>query len=837
MLNKAQTLTQDTYQPYSTNTADYVAGFSPLQQQAQTSAAGLQVPGQFEPASQMAGAAGIGQLGSAEGALGYGAQGAGYGQDAANVGSIGGLGYGAQSADLGMQAAGMAGQGYGAGAQYAQQATDPNSVSAYMSPYMQNVMEQQVGAANRQYDISGAQQQGQATQAGAFGGTREALMASENERNRNTAIGGIYATGLQNAYTAANANQQFGANLGLQGMQAGNQAMQTGLQGIGQGITGVNTALQGYQQGMAGSQVGLQGVQGAQQGYAGASNTAATLGNLGTAQLGAQTGVMNTQNTIGGQQQAQQQQAINQAILNYQNAQQYPYMQLGFMSDLLRGTQTGNTTQTQYQAQPGMASQIGGLAATGLGAYAALKADGGVIEDKGYKSGGIVGYKDKGWVEESMMGKLEDLDRPHLEGIIQKNVSPVQTGLAKEVLATKLAKGGIVAFANGGSPVIGGINNLYTQPKKMSEFQEQAGPVSGDESLKNMALNQAEGFQPPMPTSEMTSVKATPFNLDQAMADQQQDVEKLRREANVGEDVLIAEDKKRREAQLGPDTATIEYRKKIMDERANAPDEQRRQMGMRLMEFGANWASTPGAPLVAGMRALKEGLPGFMEDTKANKKAMKDIDASIYALDRAARLEDEGYLDRATAKKEKARELFAKAAPAVIDASVKKETLTLQKQSNADQKAYQQGMIGVHEAQLKQAASQFNVTSTQPSAAKSYEAMVQAGIKSGMTELDARKAASAAERSTTKDPIVGYRIGMAKAKLDNAGDIYNAAIGTEAKQKAHAAYEIANKEFETLQRQIDPTGEYGTTPPPSLGPNVNKGGSGINNNNPLLLSE
>ena len=111
------------YKPYSTNAQDYVAPFSPLQQQAQTSAANLQTPGQFASATQMAGVAGVGQLGTAGQALGYGAQGAGYGQTAANVGAMGGLGYGAQSADLGMQAAGMAGQGYGAGAQYAQQAT------------------------------------------------------------------------------------------------------------------------------------------------------------------------------------------------------------------------------------------------------------------------------------------------------------------------------------------------------------------------------------------------------------------------------------------------------------------------------------------------------------------------------------------------------------------------------------------------------------------------------------------------------------------------------------------------------------------------------------------
>jgi hypothetical protein len=581
---------------------------------------------------------------------------------------------------------------------------------------------------------------------------------------------------------------------------------------------------------------------------------------------------MNTQNTIGGQQQAQQQQAINQAILNYQNAQQYPYMQLCFMSDLLRGTQTGNTTQTQYQAQPGMASQIGGLAATGLGAYAALKADGGAIKDKGYAKGGIVGYKMGGSIEESMRSKLEDLDRPRLQAIIQKNESPVQTGLAKEVLATKLAKGGIVAFANNEEEV---KDKKKKNPllRERSDLQEQAGIVAnktGESLERNPFFAVDEEFIPSpvastlaLPIAAQTPtiaeeglasptgiagiseapgivkppVKATPFNLDQAMADQQQDVEKLRREANVDEDVLIAEDRKRREEQLGPDTATIEYRKKIMDERANAPDEARRQMGMRLMEFGANWASTPGAPLVAGMRALKEGLPGFMEDTKANKKAMKDIDASIYALDRAARLEDEGYLDRATAKKEKARELFAKAAPAVIDASLKKETLTLQEQSNTDQRNYQKSVVANQAAELAQRGKQFDITSGKPTEAGMKEQAIQAIMKEKGIPYGTAYGQVEALGRTTKDPALGYRVAMAKAKLDNASDIYNAALGADAKQKAYDAYQIANKEFETLQRAFDPTGEYGTTPPPSLGPNVNKSNSnnGVNSSNPLLL--
>ena len=39
------------YVPYSQNPSDYVAGFSPLQQQAQSTAANMQVPGQYGAAS------------------------------------------------------------------------------------------------------------------------------------------------------------------------------------------------------------------------------------------------------------------------------------------------------------------------------------------------------------------------------------------------------------------------------------------------------------------------------------------------------------------------------------------------------------------------------------------------------------------------------------------------------------------------------------------------------------------------------------------------------------------------------------------------------------------
>ena len=600
MLNTAQGLTQESYKPYSTNAGDYVAPFSPLQQTAQTSATNLQTPGQFAPASTMAGLSGVGSM--------------------------------------------MAGQNY------QNQATDPNSIGAYMSPYIQNVMQQQGREINRNYDITGAQQQGQATQAGAFGGSREALMAAENDRNRNMALNKMQAEGLQNAFQQANTNQQFGSTLGLQG--------------YGQGV-----------------------------------QAAGQLGQLGTGQLAAETGVINTQNTIGGQQQAQQQQAINQSVLNYQNAQQYPYMQLGFMSDLIRGTPTGNTTQTQYQAQPGMASQIGGLAATGLGAYAAMKADGGVIEDKGYKSGGIVGYKDRGYVEESMLSKLEDLDKPRLAGIIQKNESPEMTGLAKEVYATKLATGGIVAFADKEDKEEGSMVNEKGNPllKKMLRREEQAAPVANKTDMgigaAPLALEQAEPVvtpvQPagiPLPQKAVVP-EVSSDELDAITAQKQIAYDEAKKEADMSIEDRVQQRKNLEERFLGKDTGTEDYRADLAKQKADAPDELRQMMGMRLMEFGANWGSTPGPPLVAGMKALRETMPSVMKDTKEHKAMMKDLDKSTYMLEHSIRLDAMGQIDAAAAEREKAAAKLMKHEEAITTLAVDKYKLEQEAKSDMDRNA------------------------------------------------------------------------------------------------------------------------------------------------------
>jgi hypothetical protein len=125
-----------------------------------------------------------------------------------------------------------------------------------------------------------------------------------------------------------------------------------------------------------GAGLGLQGLQAAMQG-------AGQLGNLGQNIYGQYTGNINLQNQLGNQQQNQVQNMLNANYQDFLNAQNHPYKQLGFMSDLLRGTQgLGQTSMYSYQAPPSATNQLLGMAGTA----ATLGRMGGY-----FKEGGTVG--------------------------------------------------------------------------------------------------------------------------------------------------------------------------------------------------------------------------------------------------------------------------------------------------------------------------------------------------------------------------------------------------------------------------------------------------------------
>jgi len=537
------------YQPYSTDPTKYVAGFQPLQEQAMRATGQLGVPSQYGTATGLAGTAGMGGLGAAQQAgalgqqaLGYGATGAQYGatgaeqalaraqQTARQAGIYGGMGagYGAR----GVQAAE---QGFGAGEAFARQATDPYATAAYMSPYMQNVVDYQKTQALRDYNIGQGLRRAQAVGAGAFGGSRQAIAEAEAERALGSQLQGIAAQGSQKAFEDAQRQQQFGAQLGLQGLQAGYGGLGMGMQGAGLGLQGVGAqqaagqlGLAGTAQGMQGAQAGLQGVQGAigagQYGLSGlgqATQAAGTLGQLGGAELGAQKDIIGLQSQLGAQQQAREQQIINQAIQDWANTQQYPLMQLGVMSNMLRGLPMQSATTNQYVAAPNYLTQ-------GIGTIGALGSLGNVF--RGGKEGGLpsefkptTGIKSYD-VGGSVKGKLYDMSPDELQDYIKESSSPIAKRLAEEVLRDKVGKasGGIIAFKDRGEvedPEM--VRQAYIDAARMKADADKAPtaikPPSKIQALNQEILDRGSSLPKDFP-SELS------YEADKARADFQQKV-------------------------------------------------------------------------------------------------------------------------------------------------------------------------------------------------------------------------------------------------------------------------------------------------------------------------
>jgi hypothetical protein len=101
------------------------------------------------------------------------------------------------------------------------------AAQAGMSPYMQSVVGIQQREAQRQADIAGTERSAKAVQAGAFGGSRQAIMDAEAAKNLAQQQGDIQAQGSQKAYE--DAQQQFNQQQQL-GLTAQQSNQQTGLQ-------------------------------------------------------------------------------------------------------------------------------------------------------------------------------------------------------------------------------------------------------------------------------------------------------------------------------------------------------------------------------------------------------------------------------------------------------------------------------------------------------------------------------------------------------------------------------------------------------------------------------
>lgn len=213
-----------------------------------------------------------------------------------------------------------------------------DQLNQYASPYMGNVVNYQKQQAQRDFAEGQAGRDATAVQAGggAFGGYRDAIQQGLAQRGLMQQMQGIEATGAQNAFQ--NAQTQFNADQARQ-LQAQTATNQSAAQAAG------------VQQ--AGASLGLQA--GAQYGALGAQNQGLTLAQAGAMQQ------------VGAQQQALEQQGLDVGYQNFQNQVDFPYKQMGFMSNILHGLPVQPNTQTASYTNPSAISQIAGLGIGGIG--------------------------------------------------------------------------------------------------------------------------------------------------------------------------------------------------------------------------------------------------------------------------------------------------------------------------------------------------------------------------------------------------------------------------------------------------------------------------------------
>ena len=90
---------------------------------------------------------------------------------------------------------------------YTPQTFTAEQAKNYMNPYLQAALDPQIAEARRQADISRLESAGRLTRAGAYGGSRQAVMESEGLRNLASNLANITGTGYMTAYDKA--MQQF----------------------------------------------------------------------------------------------------------------------------------------------------------------------------------------------------------------------------------------------------------------------------------------------------------------------------------------------------------------------------------------------------------------------------------------------------------------------------------------------------------------------------------------------------------------------------------------------------------------------------------------------------
>lgn len=209
------------------------------------------------------------------------------------------------------------------------------NVSQYMNPYIQNVLRVMQDTATGRYNEQMGARDTAAQQAGAYGGSRQAISNFLAQRDINSQLNQMNAEQLAQAF--GNAQQMWTQDQSRQlQSDTGNQAALAQAMGLR----------------LQGGQLGLQSAQ--------------SLGQLGQMQQGLALDRLAALEKAGVQAQGLQQSALDTAYRDFINQRDYERQNLQFLSGIMHGVPVSTQSETLgYEAPPNPVSQLLGLGIAG----------------------------------------------------------------------------------------------------------------------------------------------------------------------------------------------------------------------------------------------------------------------------------------------------------------------------------------------------------------------------------------------------------------------------------------------------------------------------------------
>lgn len=496
---------------------------------------------------------------------------------------------------------------------------------------------------------------------------------------------------------------------------------------------------------------------------------------------------------LGAMQQQDIQRPLDIAYQDFLNQQNQPYKQLGFMSDLIRGTPTGSSSaMTMYQAPGSMLGQVAGL---GMGAYGLSRlmpgglAEGGEVnsyaeggEVEGYKNGGNLslysdedlqrayqGALDRRDVELAMAIEKEMAEHRALRNAKQAEDASIAYGLGnafdqipQEDQERMMAGGGIVAFSKGGDE-----GEYFKDPLGAPDYQ------GGDLSLKKLfgqTVREGETYTPGLrgmlfgydvlPRKEKTVKASADVPYDRATATRLSDYKTETKAAPTSGGVKEAIKELSITHGLSEKTLMEQYNemfsqlsnenKPLLDrlnkavEKSSGRAERLRAEALprALAEFGFQWAANAAKP----GQARRAGLAGAIESAASAAPTLAASAAeSQKAIDKAEDAYTQLQMEQAKfelAMKKGDRATAMQHATNMRQLETSLRQLQLQAQQIAQTGAYQKGLLGIHgqELGLKREANQIRGLSAAASLRGANARVADVARKAGLDFDNSRQA-------------------------------------------------------------------------------------------------